>query len=74
MSGTQAHRQIAIDTSLGEDVLLLKSVSAMEQFGRLFELELELQSENHAIHFDDIVGQNVTVRLELPNNGESMPP
>jgi type VI secretion system secreted protein VgrG len=56
----------AISTSLGEDVLLLKSFSTAEQLGRLFQFEAELLSEEHEIKFEDIVGQNATVRLNLP--------
>ena len=65
MSHTQANRNIGINTPLGEDVLLLKSFSGKETLGRLFQFDLELQSENAEIKFDDIVGQNATVRLNL---------
>lgn len=70
MPRTQANRKAAISTSLGEDVLLLKSLSTTEQLGRLFHFELELLSEDHEINFADIVGQNATVRLSLPGGGE----
>jgi len=70
MARTQAFREVAVGTPLGEDVLLLMSFSGMEQLSRPFEYELELLSENHAVTFDDIVGQNVTVRLAL-SNGET---
>ena len=65
MSHTQANRNIGINTPLGEDVLLLKGFSGKETLGRLFQFDLELQSENAEIKFDDIVGQNATVRLNL---------
>src|SRR6266436_3717043 len=61
---TQAHRFTAIETPLGKDVLVLKRFSFKEQLGRLFEMELELISEDHKIDFDKIVGENVTIRLE----------
>ena len=64
MARTQKHRPIAIGTPLGDDVLLLQSFSMSEQIGRLSAMSLELLSEDHAIDFDDIVGQNVTVRIE----------
>lgn len=63
---TQTNRKLAIGTPLGDDVLLLKSFHGSEQLGRLFQYEVELRSEDHDIQFDDIVGENVTVRLELP--------
>jgi type VI secretion system secreted protein VgrG len=39
-------------------------MSGHEQLGRPFEFQLDLASENPQIKFTDIVGQNVTVRLE----------
>lgn len=60
---SQKSRSVAIGTPLGDDVLLLKSMQGTESLGRPFEFNLELLSENHAISFDDIVGQNVTIRL-----------
>lgn len=66
MAKTQQHRQVAITTPLGEDVLLLVSMWGREQLGRPFEFELELASEDQQIAFSDIVGQNVTIRLERP--------
>ena len=68
---TQKHRELAIsDKPLGEDVLLLISVSGTEQLGRLFEYQLELASEDHQIAPESIIGQNVTIRFEL-GNGET---
>ena len=64
MAKTQQHRQVAITTPLGEDVLLLVSMWGREQLGRPFEFELELASEDQQIAFSDIVGKNVTIRLE----------
>ena len=66
---TQATRHIAIDTPLGEDVLLLQSLSGHEEISRLYEFDLELLSEDYEINFDDIIGQNVTIRMELPDGG-----
>lgn len=66
---TQATRHIAIETPLGEDALLLQSFSGHEEISRLFEYDLELLSEDYEINFDDIIGQNVTVRMELPEGG-----
>ena len=66
---TQANRHIAISTPLGEDELLLRSFSVHEEISRLFELDLDLLSENYEIDFDQIIGKNVTVRMELPDGG-----
>jgi type VI secretion system secreted protein VgrG len=62
---TQKNRELAIETPLGEDALLLISMSGTERLGRPFEYRLELASQNGKIKAEKIVGQNVTVRLEL---------
>ncbi len=64
---TQGTRHIAIETPLGKDVLLLRSFSGREEVSRLFELELDLLSEDYDVDFDKIVGENVTITLELPD-------
>jgi type VI secretion system secreted protein VgrG len=63
---TQATRHIAIETPLGEDVLLLQSFSGHEELSRLFAFDLDLLSENYEIDFEEIIGQNVTIRMDLP--------
>ena len=70
---TQKHRDVAIGTPLGEDVLLLTGMSATEQLGQPFRYELELVSEDLQIKAADIVGQNVTVRLNLLSPGDDRP-
>jgi type VI secretion system secreted protein VgrG len=69
MARTQKHRELAIGTPLGEDVLLLIRMSGTEQLGRPFEYQLELASEDHQIKAEDIIGQNVTIRFTI-SNGE----
>lgn len=66
---TQVHRNVAIGTPLGDDVLLLRSMSGTEQIGRLFQFNLQLLSEDHNLPFEGIIGQNVTVRLERHQGG-----
>ena len=60
----QSKRQIGIDTPLGANVLVLRNFTATEELGRLFQIDAELLSENLQISFPQIVGQNVTIRLE----------
>jgi type VI secretion system secreted protein VgrG len=67
MPRNQASRRAAVITPLGDDVLLLKKMSATEELGRLFHFDLELLSEQREIKFEGIVGQNATVRLTLPD-------
>jgi len=66
---SQKHRELAIETTLGEDVLLLISFSGTEQLGRLFEYKLELASEDYQIKPESIVGENVSIRLNLGDKG-----
>ncbi|MCU0914220.1 MAG: type VI secretion system tip protein VgrG [Planctomycetes bacterium] len=66
MAKTQQHRELALDTPLGKDVLLVVSLQGTEQLARPFELHLELVSEDPQIAFSQIVGQNVTLKLALP--------
>ena len=60
---SQIRRIMAIGTPLGPDRLLLKSFSVSEGLGRLFTISAELLSTDPNIDFDQIVGQNVTIRV-----------
>ncbi len=65
---TQQDRAIAINTPLGEDILVLRNMTGREELGRLFQYELSLSSDDNAIKVDDILGQNVTIRLDLEDD------
>jgi type VI secretion system secreted protein VgrG len=56
-----------IKTPLGED-LLFYGLHAKEELGRLSTLQLDLLSKNGKIALDDILGKNVTVKVELPDD------
>ncbi len=62
---TQTGRALRIETPLGQDVVLLRSVSGQESVSQLFRFQLELLSENDAISYDEIVGKNVSIHLEM---------
>ena len=62
MSGAQS--LLAIATPLGEGKLLLRKAEVVEELGRPFSIEVELVSDDEDISLDDILGQNVTIRLE----------
>jgi type VI secretion system secreted protein VgrG len=62
---TQKNRRISITTPLGEDKLLLRSITGSEAISQPFQYHLELLSEDDAIDFKCIVGQRVTVKLLL---------
>jgi type VI secretion system secreted protein VgrG len=57
-----------IKTPLGDDALLFHRMSGREELGRLSEFHLELLSPQAAVDFDKILGQSVTVKLELPKD------
>jgi type VI secretion system secreted protein VgrG len=65
---TQDHRLLAIDTPLGKDVLLLQEITGYEGISRLFSYDLDLLAyDNDSISFEDIVGQKVSIKLQLPD-------
>ena len=64
MLRTQQRRPLAVASPLGDDVLLLHSMTGKEELGRLSACELHLLSEDHDISFDDLLAQNVTVRVD----------
>jgi len=66
MAITQEHRIFAVNTPLGEDVLVFYRMTGTEQLGRLFEYEIELLSEKTYIQLADMLGKNITVRMQLP--------
>jgi type VI secretion system secreted protein VgrG len=68
MEAMQAARQVEIITPLGDDVLLFHSMTATEELGRLFQFELDLLSNEPGLKFEDLLGQNVTIRLHLPDD------
>jgi type VI secretion system secreted protein VgrG len=65
----QAERRIAVSSPLGEDVLLFRAMRASESLGRLSTFDLDLLSEDHEIKLEDVLGQNLTVRLDMPQEG-----
>jgi type VI secretion system secreted protein VgrG len=66
---TQQHRSIAVNTALGEDVLLLQRMVGQESLGRLFEFQLDLLSTNADIELESLLGTNATVRYQQPKGG-----
>jgi len=67
---TQTHREVAVKTALGDDVLLFKRMQCSETLGRLSEFRVELASERGDIKIADILGTDMTVSLDLPQGGK----
>ncbi len=68
MDPKQGTRPAAIATPLGDDKLLLKSFSGTESLGRPFRFDAECYAPDLSIDFDQLIGQNVTVRMILKEN------
>ena len=59
-----------VDTPLGEEKFLLMSMSGSEQISRLFYYQLEMLSEDPDVDPNLMLGERVTVSVELPDGGE----
>ena len=70
MAYTQENRLMAIATPLGDDAVLLSSLSGEEGISRLFRFDLELLSSSESIDFQAVIGQNATVRLTLADGSD----
>src|SRR4051812_35364189 len=68
MALTQEQRFLAIETALGADALVVRSISIEEPISRLFTINAELRSERGEIDFDEVLGKNATLRVELGEN------
>ena len=61
-------RRIRIWTKLGADTFQLVSFRGREGLSKLYKFELYLRSDASSnVRFNDLVGQNVNVEIELPN-------
>ncbi|MDR3676646.1 MAG: type VI secretion system tip protein TssI/VgrG [Acidobacteriota bacterium] len=66
---SQAGRSILLTTPLGTDQLLLVGFRGQEAISRLFRFELDLLAEvNTDVHFEDIIGQDVSIQMRLAND------
>ena len=68
MATTQQNREVEIITPLGPDILLLRNMTVTEELGRMFTMELELVSTSENLIFEDLLAQNITIRLDLPKD------
>jgi type VI secretion system secreted protein VgrG len=61
-------RAMEIVTPLGDDVLLFHGMHGREELGRASEYRIDLLSTRSDIDLDEVLGQNVTVKLALPHD------
>jgi type VI secretion system secreted protein VgrG len=66
MSIPQQNLLVSLETPLGADLLVAQELVWTEALGRLFQVELSLISDDPNIDFDGIIGQGVTITLQLP--------
>ncbi|MEZ4649285.1 MAG: type VI secretion system tip protein TssI/VgrG [Candidatus Eisenbacteria bacterium] len=62
-------RPFSVSGPLDPDTLLLLRMTGNESLGRLFHYELELLSTRHDITMSDVLGQHMTVKARVRNNG-----
>ncbi|MBI4523606.1 MAG: type VI secretion system tip protein VgrG [Deltaproteobacteria bacterium] len=68
MNFTQENRQMEVTTPLGKDKLLLVAFAGQEAISQLFSFQLDLLAENNAeISFDKLLGEEINIRLDLPD-------
>ncbi len=70
MPYTQESRLLALETPLGDNVLLLQGFTGTEGISRLFRFDLDLLSGNNSVNFKNIIGQRVSVSVTLPDGGD----
>jgi type VI secretion system secreted protein VgrG len=70
MPKTQDNTFLSLKTPLGPDTLLLDSFTGVDEISRPFRFELELVSEAPDIAFDQIVGQRVTLTIDVLDGTE----
>jgi type VI secretion system secreted protein VgrG len=68
---TQADRPIQITTALQENDLLIEKLAGQEFVSSLFSFQVDLLASNSTdVPFEKLLGQEATVRLQLPDNRE----
>lgn len=65
MAIKQEHRRCKVTSPLGEDALILTSLEASEQISEPFQIDCRFASENNEIDFKKIIGEKVTLELEM---------
>jgi type VI secretion system secreted protein VgrG len=62
----QKDRPLSVTTPLGKDMLLITRLQGQESISNLFQFRLDLIAEvGTEIHFEKIIGQTVTVEMQL---------
>ena len=62
---TQEQRHLQVETTLGPDELIVRSIRGREAISQMFEIELELASENFQIDSASVISKPVSVSIAL---------
>ncbi|HEU0077396.1 MAG TPA: type VI secretion system tip protein TssI/VgrG, partial [Longimicrobiaceae bacterium] len=65
MTLAQTAHRLTVSSPLGEDVLVVRDFHGEERVSGLFHFAVSMVSEDAALSFDDVVGEGLTVALEL---------
>ncbi len=68
MGELQKNKICRLKTPLADDLLLVGKLRGREGISELFRFEMDLVSKDTAIDFQDIIGKNVTMEIELAGN------
>jgi type VI secretion system secreted protein VgrG len=71
MPWTEEKRLLNLATPLGESKFLLRSFTGAEGMSQLFRFHLDMLSEDPAISFDSMVGQNVSFSVRLADKTQA---
>ena len=71
MPWTEEKRFLNLDTPLGESKFLLRSFTGTEGMSQLFRFRLDMLSEDPAISFDSMVGQNLSFSVRLVDTSQA---
>lgn len=65
MPPTQEHREIALSSPLGDDVLLPTEFSYAEQLGRPFRMSVRVTATDQNAKVEELINKPITIRLEM---------
>src|SRR5215831_14129661 len=63
--GIEAQRQMAFHCPLGEDVLMVRSLTGSERLGSCFMYSVTLYSEDQDVQMSSLLGKEVTVEVRF---------
>lgn len=69
MEFTQDTRLMVIRTPLPEDTFLVRELVVEEAVSDLFKLQVQVISNTHEVPMDQLLGQSITLELQLPTGG-----